>query len=125
MIHGHDAVEAAIVARAEETVGREGSESEYTLLAGLLYAGDYHILLLVAEQTAVAGMRIEREHSDARTLESEVAAQRLVERTDGFGHRLAGDGLCHFRNGEMGAHESHTDVIVEKNHAGLVALAGD
>ena len=79
VVHRERGVEVLEMVEAEETVGGEGAEGEDALVGGLLDGGDDDVLLLRAEQAAVAAVRVEAEHGDARLVHDEVSLEGVVD----------------------------------------------
>ena len=116
MVHGQDAVEAAPGSGAEEAVGGEGSEGEDALGLGLLDGGCYLLLLLGAEQAAVAGVRVEAQHGDLGTVDAEVLRQRLAEVLDLVQDEILGDGGGDVLDWKVSGGHGHAHQVVEENH---------
>ncbi len=81
VIHGHDAVELAAMGPHEQRVGRPGTADVDAGFAGRRHGGSDERLFLVAEQAAVAGVRIEGRDADARR-PAEQTRQQVVEQVD-------------------------------------------
>jgi len=79
VVHREGRVEILVVAQPEISVRGERAEGEYALLGGLADGRDDDVLLLGAEQPAVAAVRVEAEHPDARLVDDEVLLEGLVD----------------------------------------------
>ena len=67
-------------------------------------------------------MRIEREHGNARTLNIEIALERIVENSQFFLNQILGDGFRHFGYGQMNGNQCHTNFLAKKHHQRLATL---
>ena len=123
VIHGKHAVEVGILFVAEESVGCIGAECRNLAVDGFLDCGDYHFLLFLAQQTAVASMRIECKHRYAWANHAEIALKRVVERHDFFINGLLGDGAADARHWQVGGDKRHAHFLAEEYHQCLVAVA--
>ena len=73
-------------------------------------------LLLVAEQPALAGMRVQPGHGDARPRLAP-GAQRLVGDADRLQHRIEAHQLDRAAQRHVDAHQHHAQFVVGQHHA--------
>ena len=123
MVHGQYAVELAVCSAAEEPVGRIWPECLDAFPHEFVDGGDDAILLLCSYQAAVASVRVECQHGDARVGNAEVALQAFVE----YGGLLH-DGILGYRPGhvfqrQVCRYERHPHAAVHQYHEGLAAFA--
>ena len=65
VIHGENGIEIVVGSAAEESVGGIGTEGLYAVFFQFVDGGDDDVVLLVAYDSVVACMRVEREYGDA------------------------------------------------------------
>ena len=123
VIHGKHTIEVGVLLVAEKSVGCVGPECRDFAIYGFLYGGNYHGLLFLAQQAAVAGMRIERKHCYARAHHAKIALERIVKLYYLLKHQFLGDGAADVGHGHMGGDQCHAHIFAEKYHQRLVAVA--
>ena len=123
VIHGKHAIEVGVLLVAEKSVGCVGPECRDFAIYGFLYGGNYHGLLFLAQQAAVAGVRIERKHCYARAHHAKIALERIVKLYYLLKHQFLGDSAADVGHGHMGGDQCHAHIFAEKYHQRLVAVA--
>ena len=68
-------------------------------------------------------MRIERQHSDARLYDVEILFQGIIEDFKFLHDGIFCYRLRHLSQRQVGGDQRHAQMVVEKNHQRLVALA--
>src|SRR5919199_127217 len=92
VIHGHHAVEFALACTPEDSVGRQRSDDLQALRACLLDRRYDDLDLFPAKEPALARVRIQTGHGDARSLDAE-AADALLGKMNYFQHTRLRDTL--------------------------------
>src|SRR5207302_5410924 len=77
VIHRDDDVELAAAGPREERVGGKGTGDVEAVGAGRLDGGNDRVLLLVAEEALLAGVRVEPGHRDAAARSAEILERAL------------------------------------------------
>jgi len=118
--HGDDGIELACRGFDEDCVARE--RADHVEAAGTKVLDDrlVYTLVLVAEDAALAGMRIECRHSDARTGDAKIR-QRLEGKVDDACDALARHQLRHVGERHMGRYVRHTEIAMRQHHAAVAA----
>ena len=102
----------------KEAVGWERTINGQACISQRLDGGLYHFHLFMPQQTAVASMRIESQHSNTGGRKAEITTKRVIKRV----HMLFNYFLCyrerHLAYGEMGSNKCHTHHTVAKHHEG-------
>ena len=78
MVHSKDSIVLGISTTRKQPIGREWSESQHTRLKSLDNSRLDNLLLLRAEHTTLASVRIQRQDSDTRLDNTEVLLQRMT-----------------------------------------------
>ena len=107
-----------VVAAGEKAVGSERPEGENARSVSVVHGGANRLLLFPAQQPAVAGVGVERQHGDAGFHYAEIGDQRAGEPVEGLGDFLARDRGAHFRQRQVRRHEPHTQPIAAHQHHG-------
>ena len=101
VVHGQNAVVFGVSAAGEEPVGRKGPEGQHAFAECLDDGRFDDLLLLAAQQSAVAGVGVEGHHGDARLDDAEVLDERAAQRVQLFDDAFFGDAAGDLRNGDV------------------------
>ncbi len=82
VVHGQGGVEAVEVAQSEIAVGGVGTEGGNSFLVGLLDGRKDDLLLFIAQQAAVAAVRVEAQDGNARVVDAEIPLERLLHQPE-------------------------------------------
>ena len=111
-----------VVVAGEEGVGGVGAKGLDTLGGQRLDGGADNLLLLGAEQSVVASLRIDGEEGDAGIGEAEVATQALGEFAAGLLDAALGDALHHLAQGQVACGQGNAQSAID--HQGLAVAVG-
>ena len=123
VIHSQYTVEVHIVARAHESVGRIGSETQYSLGLHFLHGRYDYACFLSANQAVVSRVGIEREDGYARRVDAEILLQRAVENLELFHDAVLGHPFHDVSYGHMTGDECHAEIAFQQNHECLASIA--
>ena len=124
VVHRQRGVEILEMIEAEVAVGGEGTEGEDALVGGLLDGGDDDVLLLGAEQAAVAAVRVEAQHGDARLVHHEVLLEGLVDEAQLAQNALFGDLRGHVLEGNVARDDGEAQAVADHEHQGIGGAEG-
>ena len=124
VVHRQRGVEILEMIEAEEAVGGEGTEGEDALVGGLLDGGDDDVLLLGAEQAAVAAVRVEAEHGDARLVHHEVLLEGLVDQAQLAQDALFGDLRGDVLEGNVARDDGQAQAVADHEHQRIRGAEG-
>ena len=79
VVHRQYSVEMRIIARSHKAVGSIRSVTKNPLFLHFLHGRDNHFLFFRTQQTAVSGMRIERQHRNTRSTDAEILLQAMMK----------------------------------------------
>ena len=116
MVHGQNAVVAGVSPSGEEPVGGEGAEGQHAGLVGLDDRRADDLLLLAAQEPAVAGVGVERQHGDAGLDDAEVLLERAAQRVEVGDDLLARDAGGDLRHGDVLGDQSHAQAVAAEDH---------
>ena len=125
MVHGENGIEMPVHGGIEESVCGEGAVTGKAGICQRLDGRHNHLFLFMAYHAAVAGMGVECQNGNAGRRDVEVAAQRLVEHPRLLHDTILSDGKGHFRNGQMGCHQSHPHQGVAQYHQRFAAVTAE
>jgi hypothetical protein len=116
VVHGQHRVERRQVRGREQGIGRQRPGQVKTLRArGGKRRGD-HVDLLASQVAPLAGVRIQAAHGDARPGDAEPAAQVPIQDAQRAGQAVAGQGLRHLPQRQMGGGQCHPQRAGHQQH---------
>ena len=123
VVHRHHQVVEAAVGLREQGIGRQRPLGRDAVILRRADRRNDLVRLLAAEQTAVAGVRVESRHPDARPREAEHLAGAVGQADHGL-HPLAGDARARLAQRHVGGHMHHAQGPGHQQHR-VVAGAGE
>ena len=124
VVHRQRGVEILEMVQPEVAVRGEGTEGEDALVGGFLDGGDDDVLLLGAEQAAVAAVRVEAEHRDARLVHHEVLLEGLVDEAQLAEDPLLGDLRGDVLEGNVARDNGQAQAVADHEHQGIGGAEG-
>ena len=124
MVHGQDAVVFGVSAAGEKSVGRERPEGQHALAERLDDGRLDDLLLLAAQQSAVAGVGVEGHDGDAGLDDPEILDERTAQRVQVFDDPLPGDAAGDLRHGDVLRDQSHAQQVAAHDHHRFAAEFG-
>ena len=111
-----------IIARPHESVCRIRAKALNTLGNHFLYSRYNHFVFFRTDYSVITCMRIQREHRNTWCIDTKVFFQRTVEYRQFFHYRFLGNGICYLSDRKMSCHQSHSEIILQKDHQSLFVL---
>ncbi len=120
MVHADHRIISPLGGEVEQGVGAVGSAGRHPRGPG---GGDGRCdqpRFLVAEQTRLAGVRVEGQHGDARRLQAEVALEGCIGDADGGEDLFTGQNLWHLSQSQMGGDQADLEPLAGQHHHHLL-----
>ena len=119
MVHGQDAVVLGVSAPGEKPVGGKRPEGQHAFRKRLDNGRADDLLLLASQQSAVAGVGVERHDGDARLDDAEVLDERTAQRVEVAHDPLFGDVAGDLRDGDVLGDQPHAQHVAAQDHHGF------
>ncbi len=121
VVHRHDAVELPGGGAAKQGIGRPGPADGRAVAGRTLHGRPDDALFLVAEQPAVAGVRVQGGDANPR-LASLQPQQQSVEQGDLFPHGLRAQVFEYVAQGHVQGHVGDGDLAIVEHHGEFARL---
>src|SRR5262249_50187416 len=119
VVHGNDAVKLAAVGPDEQRVGGPRPCDTDPFVAGGFHRRGDQALLLVAEEPAVTGVRVERRDADPRLAAVEQPGQQLIEQANLLGDRVVRQVGEAVSQGQVQGDVGHGNPAAPQDHGEL------
>ena len=119
VVHSQHRIILAVATHSKEAIGRKGTKSQHTRLVGLHNGGFDNLLLLGAEQAAIACVGVECQHRNPRLTHPKVLLERLLKLANAFHNELLGERSRHLRHGQVYGCKAHLHHIAAHQHQPL------
>ena len=106
-------------ARSKETICRKGTKRQHAVLIHLLNGRGDNLLLLLAQESAIASVGVECQNRNAGCPNTKVLFERFVELVEALNDKLLAECLSHLRNGQVDSCQAHPHNIATHQHQGL------
>ena len=119
VVHGKGGVELLVHSHSEIAVGGEGTEGLDALFRGLFDRRNYYVLLLMAQQAAVAAVRVKAENSDAWIVDSEILLERSLHEAELANDLIHGNGSGNIAERNMSGDHAHFEAVRNHEHGDI------
>ena len=120
VVHGQDPIEVLERARAEETIGGEGSVGLDAAGLRLLNGGGNDALLFVAHHAVVAGVGIQSQHRNAGGGQAKITNEAVIHELELGANADAAQARSHVFQGDMAGDHADPQSVAAEQHQHLI-----
>ena len=116
VIEGKDAVELIELRASEKAIAGEGAIGEDAFGLHLVDDGTDDLLVEVADDAIIAGMRVEGQHGNLGTSDAEVALEALIHQHHLVEEQVVGKRAGHILQRIVVGHDADADAVADHHH---------